>query len=672
MHCPCIIFAKNARLAAIAKNSKQPIFRLTGKVTKYRNLNMRLPIKKLDLFIVKSFTQLLIGTFFICLFIFIMQMLWRSVDEFVGKGLDFTVLAQFFSLCSVALVAEALPLAILLASLMTFGNFGERLELLAMKAAGIPLIRIMLPILVECMILCGVSFYFQNVVSPYAQMKLYTILYSIKQTSPEVEIPEGVFYDQIEGYNLYVDKKDKETGMLYKVMIYDMSAGFENANILVADSGKIATTPDDHHLMLQLFAGEQFSNITDQGVNRKNVPYRRETFRKKVVVIPIDGGFDMKDGSFLKANAKSQNMKELEESVVRMTAYNDSIGRNNWRGAMRTTFNINTEMSAQDTTYMEKNNTYRLNTDSIYNTATASDKKMWKKAQITKIKQLKADYEIKNSVIHGLDKDLNKHKITWWDKITLSLACIIFFFIGAPLGAIVRKGGLGYPVLISVAIFIMYYLLNTSAYKMAREGEWQIWLGSWMSTLILAPLGALFTYQSNKDSAIFNTDAYKAFFRNLFCIREKRNITLKEVVIDDPNYAANNTTLEELHNSVKEYRKTHRLKKLPSVKSVFFGEENSMLPAINEKFEALMEEMGNSRNKKVIIHLNLFPVITLNAIEAPFEKKWLNILSMVIFPVGIIIYLRNIRLRFSLAKDLVMVEKNTKRVIEILKKEKLI
>lgn len=632
----------------------------------------RLRIKKLDWFIIKSFTQLLMGTFFICLFIFIMQMLWRSVDEFVGKGLDMSVLAQFFSLCSVALVAEALPLAILLAALMTFGNFGERLELLSMKAAGIPLIRIMAPIIVECMLLMGVSFYFQNVVSPYAQMKLYTILYSIKQTSPEVEIPEGVFYDQIEGYNLFVQKKDKETGMLYKVMIYDMSNGFENANILVADSGKIASTPDEHHLMLQLYAGEQFSNITDQNINRKNVPYRRETFRKKVVVIPIDGGFDMKDGSFLKSNAKSQNMLELEASIKSMTLYTDSIGRSNWRGAIRSTFNIDTEYNATDSTYMEKNNLYSINTDSIFNNATAADKSAWKKALHTKIKQQKTDYEIKKSILHRVDKDLNKHKITWWDKITLSIACLLFFFIGAPLGAIVRKGGLGYPVLISVAIFIIYYLLNTSAYKMAREGEWYIWIGSWMSTLVLAPLGILFTYQSNKDSAIFNTDAYKAFFRSLFCIREKRNVTLKEVIINDPEYAADYKVLEDIHNEARLYKKNNHLKKLPAIKDIFFAQEDNTLPSLNDKLENLIEELGNSRNRKVIIHLNLFPVLTINAIKSPFTKRWLNILSLVIFPVGVFIYIRAIKFRLRLLKDLVTVEQNSKKIMDIFVKEKLV
>ena len=337
-------------------------------------------IKKLDLFIIKSFTQLLMGTFLICLFIFIMQMLWQSVDEFVGKGLDITIIAQFFSLCSIALVSEALPLAILLASLMTFGNFGERLELLAMKAAGIPLIRIMMPIVVLCITLGCVSFYFQNVVAPYAQVKLYTILYSIKQTSPDVEIPEGVFYDQIKGYNLYVEKKNKDNGMLYKVMIYDMSSGFENANILVADSGKISSTPDEKNLMIQLFTGEQFSNITDQNINKKNVPYRRETFRKKVVVIPSDGKFEMKDGEVFKSNAKSQNMRELQTTIATLTHYNDSLGMNYWKGTIRSVFNINTEYTNEDSTYMSRNDLYSINTDSIYNTATNFDKTAWKKA----------------------------------------------------------------------------------------------------------------------------------------------------------------------------------------------------------------------------------------------------------------------------------------------------
>lgn len=629
-------------------------------------------IKKLDLFIIKTFTSNLMGTFLICLFIFIMQLLWRWVDEFVEKGLDFGVLAQFFALGSITLVSQALPLAILLAALMTFGNFGEKLELLAMKAAGIPLFRIMLPLIIYCTVLGGISFYFQNVVSPYAQMKLLTVMYSIKQTSPESEIPEGTFYDRLEGYNIYVEHKDKETGILHNVVIYDMSAGFDNANILVSDSAKIVGTADEKHMILTMYSGEQFSNLTDQQINKKNRPYRRETFSVKEVLIEVDGGFEMKDASFLKGNAASKNIKELEIAIDSLTLSNDSIGLQNWKGVMRSTYRGRTDFDAIDTTFMEKNNLYSIDVDSLYRVSTKQSKLVWKKAQLNKVKQLSVDYDIKHKIMRSLDKDLNKHKISWWEKFTLSVGCLIFFFIGAPLGAIVRKGGLGYPVLISVATFILYYIFNTSGSKMAREGEWQIWYGAWLSTMILAPLGAFFTYQANKDSGIFNSDSIKAFFRMLFAIPEKRHISIKEVIIETPDYANDAVILEELHNEARLYKKANKLKRLPSINKIFFNEKDNTLDSFNEKLENLIEEMGNSKNRKVIIHLNEFPILAPHATTSPFKRRWLNILSIVIFPIGILIYLRALKFRIRLVKDLIKIESNTKNLINILKKEKLI
>lgn len=629
-------------------------------------------IKKLDLFIIKTFTSNLMGTFLICLFIFIMQLLWRWVDEFVEKGLDFGVLAQFFALGSITLVSQALPLAILLAALMTFGNFGEKLELLAMKAAGIPLFRIMLPLIIYCTVLGGISFYFQNVVSPYAQMKLLTVMYSIKQTSPESEIPEGTFYDRLEGYNIYVEHKDKETGILHNVVIYDMSAGFDNANILVSDSAKIVGTADEKHMILTMYSGEQFSNLTDQQINKKNRPYRRETFSVKEVLIEVDGGFEMKDASFLKGNAASKNIKELEIAIDSLTLSNDSIGLQNWKGVMRSTYRGRTDFDAIDTTFMEKNNLYSIDVDSLYRVSTKQSKLVWKKAQLNKVKQLSVDYDIKHKIMRSLDKDLNKHKISWWEKFTLSVGCLIFFFIGAPLGAIVRKGGLGYPVLISVATFILYYIFNTSGSKMAREGEWQIWYGAWLSTMILAPLGAFFTYQANKDSGIFNSDSIKAFFRMLLAIPEKRHISIKEVIIETPDYTNDAVILEELHNEARLYKKANKLKRLPSINKIFFNEKDNTLDSFNEKLENLIEEMGNSKNRKVIIHLNEFPILAPHATTSPFKRRWLNILSIVIFPIGILIYLRALKFRIRLVKDLIKIESNTKNLINILKKEKLI
>ena len=629
-------------------------------------------IKKLDLFIIKTFATNLAGTFFICLFIFIMQLLWRWIDDFVDKGLDFYVLAQFFMLSSITLVSQALPFAILLASLMTFGNFGEKLELLAMKAAGIPLLRIMAPLIVFCAMLGGISFYFQNVVSPYAQMKLYTLLYSIKQTSPESEIPEGIFYDRLEGYNIYVNKKNIDTGMLYDVVIYDTSGGFENTNILLADSATITNTADERHMILSMYSGEQFSNLQEQKIQKKNVPYRRETFSRKDVVIELEGGFEMKDASIMKSNADSKNMKELEVAIDTISYQNDSIAQNYWKNLKRTTYDAVTNLDHEDTVMMHKNNILSIKYDSIYTTATKQSKLVWKRAQLNKVKQMKVDYEIKHNILHSREKDLNKHKISWWKKFTLSLGCLIFFFIGAPLGAIVRKGGLGYPVLISVATFILYHIFDTAGYKMSREGEWHVWFGAWLSTMVLSPLGLFFTYQSNKDSEIFNSDSINRFFRMLFAIPEKRNVTLKEVIIDDPDYAKAKDVMLELHNSAREYIKVNRLKNMPSIKSVFFNENDHTLDEFNDKMENIIEELGNSRNRKVVIMLNELPILSPHATVSPFKRRALNILSIVVFPIGTTIYLRAIKFRRRLAKDLVRIEMNSKKIIEIINKEKLV
>ena len=629
-------------------------------------------IKKLDLFIIKTFATNLAGTFFICLFIFIMQLLWRWIDDFVDKGLDFYVLAQFFMLSSITLVSQALPFAILLASLMTFGNFGEKLELLAMKAAGIPLLRIMAPLIVFCAMLGGISFYFQNVVSPYAQMKLYTLLYSIKQTSPESEIPEGIFYDRLEGYNIYVNKKNIDTGMLYDVVIYDTSGGFENTNILLADSATITNTADERHMILSMYSGEQFSNLQEQKIQKKNVPYRRETFSRKDVVIELEGGFEMKDASIMKSNADSKNMKELEVAIDTISYQNDSIAQNYWKNLKRTTYDAVTNLDHEDTVMMQKNNILSIKYDSIYTTATKQSKLVWKRAQLNKVKQMKVDYEIKHNILHAREKDLNKHKISWWKKFTLSLGCLIFFFIGAPLGAIVRKGGLGYPVLISVATFILYHIFDTAGYKMSREGEWHVWFGAWLSTMVLSPLGLFFTYQSNKDSEIFNSDSINRFFRMLFAIPEKRNVTLKEVIIDDPDYAKAKDVMLELHNSAREYIKVNRLKNMPSIKSVFFNENDHTLDEFNDKMENIIEELGNSRNRKVVIMLNELPILSPHATVSPFKRRALNILSIVVFPIGTTIYLRAIKFRRRLAKDLVRIEMNSKKIIEIINKEKLV
>ena len=632
----------------------------------------RFYIKKLDIFIIKAFLKNLMATFFICLFIFIIQLLWQWIDDFIGKGLDMSIIAKFFMLGSVSLISKALPLAILLASLMTFGNFGEKFELLAMKAAGIPLIRTIMPLIICCTFFGGVSFFFQNYVTPRAQMKLLRMMYSIKQTSPESDIVEKIFYNKIEGYNIYVNHKNTETGMLYGVTIYDMSAGFEKANILVSDSAIIKNTEDERHMILSMFSGEQFSNLDEENINKKNAPYRRESFTRKDVVIETEGGFEMKDADFLKSRADGKNMKELETDIDSLKLSNDSIGRDNLKYLKRSNYKDRVILDHNDSILMTKDGMYLMNLDSIYRSATKKSKLMWKKDALRSVTSLKNTYDINNKILHQLDKDLNKHKIYWWEKITLSLGCIIFLLIGAPLGSIVKRGGLGYPIIISVATFILYYIFETSGSKMASEGVWKIWFGSWLSTMILAPLGLFFTYQANRDSGILKNDAIKNFLMTLFAISEKRNITVKEVVIDNPDYEMCCVELGEIYTAAHRYKANNALKKIPSVKKVFFTSKDNALYELNEKLENIVEVLGNSRNSRIIARINDLPVLSVRPILAPFKRKWMNCILLLVLPISILVYARAIRFRIKLLKDLIRIEIRTREIIKIIKKEKLI
>ena len=269
--------------------------------------------KRLDIFILKSFLLLFVAAFAICLFVFLMNILWRFAEDIVGKGISFGMLAKFFWEYALILVPQSLPLAVLMASLITFGNFGERLELLAMKTAGIPLLRIMRPVMVFSILLVGVSLYFQNVTVPNAAKKLYALSYSITEKNPELEIPERVFYNQIKGFNMYVKHKDFETGMLYDVTIYDHHDGYENLSVIVSDSGYMETTADKQHLYLHLFSGEQFAQDKDMDSDGK--PYRREGFREKHILLEFNSDMKQAPDALINSQALSKNMNEIKHTI---------------------------------------------------------------------------------------------------------------------------------------------------------------------------------------------------------------------------------------------------------------------------------------------------------------------------------------------------------------------
>ena len=623
-----------------------------------------LRIKKLDIFVLKSFLLLFAGTFFICLFIFMMQFLWRYVDALVGKGLEMKVLAQFFFYSGLTLIPMSLPLAILLAALMTFGNFGERYELLSMKAAGIPLLRIIRPVVICCAGLGVMSFFFQNVVGPQAQKQLWTLLVSMKQKSPEVDIPEGVFYSDIDGYNIYVKHKDRETGLLKDVLIYNFSDGFENAHIIWGEEGKLDLTADKQHLFLHLYNGEQFENLKSQTTLSKNIPYRRETFKEKHVLIEFNTNFNMVDGSFLDRRSDIKNMREISVAIDSLRAFADSTGRSMHQELMSRTY-APPRLSQTDSVKLAGTGTGCLNTDSIFNTLTAAEKlKVLSNAE-NRSTTLASDWSMKSFITKDTDRDIRSHRSDWHKKITLSLACIMFFFIGAPLGAIIRKGGLGMPVVLSVIIFILYYIIDSGATRVAKSDEMDIVLGTWMSTLVLAPLGVFFTYKSNKDSVVFNIDVYAAFFRKLFGIRQARHLYPKEVIIDTPDWADDAKALREICQTGNEYRRTQRLKHLPNYVTLFTNHRHDeVIARLSERMEGVIEDLSNTKDGILLGYLNRLPVLYIHAHKSLSDRRWVNVLAGLALPVGLVAYLRSWRYRLRLDKDLAAIAENSERIIE--------
>lgn len=609
-------------------------------------------IKKLDIFVLKSFLLLFSGTFFICLFIFMMQFLWRYVDELVGKGLEMSVLAQFFFLSALTLIPLSLPLSILLAALMTFGNFGERYELLSMKAAGIPLLRIIRPVVLFCVFLGILSFFFQNVVGPKAQKELWTLLVSMKQKSPEVDIPEGVFYSDIEGYNIYVKHKDRETGMLQDVLIYNFSDGFENAHIIWAEEGKLELTADKKHLFLHLFNGEQFENLKSQSVISKNVPYRRESFKEKHTLIAFDTNFEMVDGNFLNQRSDIKNMREISLTIDSLNMYADSVGKALYTDAMERTYK-KPALTASDSAKIERQHLTVINTDSIFNSLTSSQKLSTLNTTSRRVKSLTSDWSLKSFTTKDADGRIRGHRSDWHKKITLSLACIIFFFIGAPLGAIIRKGGLGMPVVISVLIFVLYYIIDSGATRVAKSGEMNIVLGTWMSTIILAPLGGFLTYKSNKDSVVFNIDVYIAFFRKLFGIRVSRHIFKKEVIIHTPDYQSITARLETVRTECGDYAATHKLLGPPNYYRIFTNNTpDNAISSISLQIENIVEELSNSSDGVLLNMMNNLPFLSVKAHKSLFDNRWLNLVCGLIVPVGLLLWLNIWRYRVRLDKDL--------------------
>ena len=611
-------------------------------------------IKKLDIFIAKQFGLLFLAAFVICQFVLMMQFLWRYVDELIGKGLSMEILAQFFWYMGIMLMPQAFPLAILLSSLIAFGNLGESSELTAIKAAGISLMQAMRSLIVITITIACISFYFQEVIGPRAFISFQHLLLSMKQTNPEVEIPEGIFYDGIPNSNLYVQKKDLDRGVLYGIMIYRMNGGYEDAAVILADSGRIQTTAEKKHLLLTLYSGEWFENMRQSSINvNANVPYRRETFATKKILLDFDSGFNMSEIGGISADARSKGLSRIIHDLDSIREYNDSVGHQNYREAKLFTFN-RPDLSRKDSTKVATETAGRSEMfDSLYQKLTAEQKQRIITQASNDVQMTITNMEYKAEWAYWLNREERMHLMEAINKFTLSLSCIIFFFIGAPLGAIIRKGGLGVPVIISVIVFIVFYILDNTGMRMARIDEWTVWFGKLLGTAVLSPIAIFFTYKANKDSTVFNIDIYRNILMRMLGLRTKRSIMRKEVIIDDPQYQADSDQLAVISEQVNRYMEVHNLLRWPNPIEVFFrAGDDQEIEHINERLEATIEDLSYSRDKRIIILLNRYPVIASNAHTRPFQRKWLNVLTGIFLPTGIFFYVRMIRFRFRLYKDL--------------------
>ncbi len=638
----------------------------------------------------QTFLPLFIMTFGICLFIVLMQFLWRYIDDMVGKGLGIPVLGEMFFYAALFLLPMALPLAILLASLMTFGNLGERLELLAMKSAGVSLIHIMRPLIITIGIISIGAFFFQNNAMPVVQVKLYSLLYSMRQKSPELDIPEGVFYGEITGYNVYVKEKNNQTGLLKDVMIYDYSKGFNNARVILADSGRLKTSADKLFLVLSLFNGESFENLSEGQTgsnNRKTaVPYRRETFSTKDILIDFDANFTRTDESFMQNQYMGKQLKDLQTSIDSMTVRLDSIkainSKNVYDMSYKKTFskpkrelsqqaetgtgNTATANDADSLTKISNEPVKIINFDSLYKAEAPSGQAALLVRAKSNIESVKADYYFKAATLGDEAYKVRRHLTEWHKKFTLSFACMVFFFIGAPLGAIIRKGGLGMPVVISVILFIFYYIIDNIGFKMARDGIWEAWEGMWLSSAILAPLGIFLTYKAVNDSVILNADTYLNAIKNFIGKRAGRKVEKKEVIIFNPDYAAMLPRLDKLAENCAEYLKSHKrwLNYFTFWKQ---GGKDHTAEQLATEMEGIIEELGNSDQNLVLNKLMDYPVIGgYNQLNANLNGK-IGLAFGIFFPVGLPVYLLATYQRKLLRHDIQVVQKTSRELEDMIR-----
>jgi len=489
-------------------------------------------IKRLHIFTLKSFIGPLILTFIIAEFVLIMQFLWLYIGDLVGKGLDWYIILEIILYFSANLVQMALPLAIFLASIMTFGNMGEHFELTAIKSAGISLQKIMIPLMILTGLISIGAFYFSNNVLPTTNLKAYSLLYDVSLQRPELNIKPGVFNDDIEGYRIKIRERKKDSPMMYDFIIYDHRENRGNTSVILADSGSMEMTNNQEYMFITLYHGNSYVEMDESKTTKRKYPGRNDNFDEEVLVIKLpESELKRTSPDAFKNDSHMKSLGELSASIDSLKQNNNnkqiqfvsSLNRHKYFKNSKQNTEITPENKSTNASLKNFTNTNQLkvvyNLDSLYVSLNDYEKKVVNKNAENNSVSIKKLISSKYQDQKLRKNNIAKHKYSWHEKLSLSFACFIFFFIGAPLGAIIRKGGFGLPFLVSIFFFLIYYLVSITGKKFAIEGLLEVWQGAWLSTALAVPLGIYFTYKASTNSALPNPNYHMYLVKKIL----KRN-----------------------------------------------------------------------------------------------------------------------------------------------------
>jgi lipopolysaccharide export system permease protein len=458
-----------------------------------------------------------------------MQFLWKYIDDLVGKGLDVNVIAEFLVYASATLVPMALPLSTLLASIMTLGNLGENNELLAMKSAGISLIRIMSPLIFVTVTIASGAFFFSNNVLPYTNLRISTLLWDVRQQRPELQIKVGVFNDDIEGYSIKIGSRDPRTSLMRNLLIYDHQSQDGNQIVTVADSGYMRVTSDEKFMVVTLYNGYTYDEMIENRAARRSqkpkFPSRRNKFDEQVILLELKGfGFERSDDNLFKNSFHAQDLAQLSKTRDSLALKINQKKETARITLLKTHLFQNPNKWTRDSLSHTK---YTLNTDSLMSQLPLRSQEITINRALVNARSSKSYIGTTATDLISSEKHLARHAIEWHRKFSMSFACFVFFFIGAPLGAIIRKGGLGMPVVVSILFFVVYYVISLTGEKFARQLLWEPEMGMWVSSFILLPLGIFLSYKATTDSVILNADYYINAVKKFFLLQVKFRNFLK-------------------------------------------------------------------------------------------------------------------------------------------------